>query len=187
MLYKNEYGSEVVAVGQMDNHKIEVMRVEIGDTDVFEWRALKDEKEVYFPHNLYDTVLQAFYAARVHLYPDTDEVEFKEPEAADFEALSALMYVGGLQEDITSMDMAVGMFTAFSVALQSIALVKDKAQRDVEQIEDILASAHHGSTEAIENLNYIHGIFQSQCDVLATITQRNMQTLHTFIEHFLKQ
>jgi len=179
-------GNKIVAVGQVNEYVINIMAVDAGDIGFFEWCALIDEKEVYYPHNLYDTMEEALDAALEYCAPDAEKRAFTEPTEHDYEALNALLYVGGAMQPITSMHDVVGTYNAMMNAVQALEATKIKALQDVESIEDILASAHHGSTAAVQNLNSISGIFQSQCDVLILILTRSCETLGAFIENFVQ-
>lgn len=179
-------GNKIVAVGEVNHYTINIMAVDAGDIGFFEWCALIDDKEVYYPHNLYDTMDEALAAALAYAAPDAQQVAFTEPEAADYEALNALLWVGGAQENITSMAAAVGTYAAMMNAIGAIEQTKLKAAADFMDIEDILSSAHHGGAAATKNANSLQGIFLSQCDVLILVLQRSAETLSTFIENFVQ-
>lgn len=178
---------DVVMVGEVNGFHIQVLRLMTERGMDYFWRVLKDDKIVKYSDSPYDSKETAFGAAVEWLIPDAEEIGIKQPSPEDFEAINALLYVGGLQEEITSISDAVGLFTAFAQAKEAVEHVKSKAKEDIADIEDILASSNRSALEEIENLNAIHGIFQAQCDLIAMITERNMQTLSVFIEHFVQR
>jgi len=179
-------GNKIVAVGEVNQYVINIMAVDAGDIGFFEWCALVDEKEVYYPHNLYDTMEEALDAALQYCAPDAEKRAFTEPTEHDYEALNALLYVGGAMQPMTSMQDVVGTYNAMMNAVQALEATKLKAASDVADIEDVLASSTRGAFQEIENLNSISGIFQSQCDVLILILTRSCETLGAFIESFLQ-
>lgn len=178
--------SMVVAVGEIEGHVIEVLKIPFSEPERFEWRAVKDDVITHISMGFVMSIPEAIDQAIVHFYPETAQVEFTEPTEKDYEAINALLYASGLSDDIKSMEDAVELFTGFGRAAGAIEKVKDKAASDLEAIEDILASSDRVPPEAIQNLRSISGVFQSQCDVLLMITERNMETLQAFITNFMQ-
>jgi len=176
----------VHAVGQVNDSTVVIKQVTVGGDWIFKWFIYKDDKLTDQASDGFDTVTEAFDAAVMHLIPDAEPVEFEQPEPKDFEALNALLYTGGLQEDITSLDEAMQMHSMFRSALATADRVIEKMRSDFADIEDVLASGIRPATQAIETLGKIAEIQEVQHQVFTLITERNIETLHSFITQFIK-
>lgn len=187
MSAKNEHNRDgVVAVGQVNGCAIQVLQAEQPDGFFYEFRILKADGSIYYPHNLYDTISEAFDAAVMHLIPDAEPIEVEDPTQEDWDALNAALYVGGAQEPIENIGAAVGTFIAMGTGIESLRLGKEKAKTDLETIEDILAGALYMGSPDMENLNKLAEIFQAQSDVLLMILERSREVLAAFITRFIK-
>lgn len=187
MSAKNEHNRDgVVAVGQVNGAAIQILQVDGSEPFFYEFRIINLDGSVYYPHNLFDTISEALDAAVKHLVPDAEPLQVEEPTPDDYAALNAALYVGGAMEDIKDLGAAVGTFMAMGNGLESLKASRAAMASDLEDIEDILASTHHGSSAAIANLNKMAEILQAQSQVLELVLERSREIIAAFISQFIE-
>lgn len=176
---------QVVGVGEVEGHSIEIIEVSFSFGKRYIWRAIKEGKIVKQDEYHHETIAGAINGAIAHFHPDMKEIETSEPTEDDFRALNAALYCSGLMEEIDTLQDAVAMFTLMSSTMSTIDSVRERAMSDVMDIEDTLASSGGENISNIERLRKISEIFENQCLILRLITERTANVLSSFVEQFI--
>lgn len=175
------------AEGEVEGRAFQIISYQTDRGRDYVWRILKDGKIVDASQDVYDTVETCVNAVMSILVPDAIPVEYIEPTAEDFEALNALLYVGGLQSDITTFQEALIMYTGFQEGLPVMLAGRDKMSHDLDQITNDLKAVRGAMSDRVQNLIKMKEVVMVQYDILETITTRNLETLFSFIDQFLKK
>lgn len=175
------------AEGEVEGRQFQVLsyRGERG-TD-YVWRILKDGKITDTSAEVYDSIETCINAVMLILAPDAIPVEFTEPTAQDYEALNALLYVGGLQSELTSFQEVLTMYMGFQEGLPIMLAGKEKMAHDLDQITNDIKAVRGAMSDRVQNLIKMKEVVMVQYDILETVTQRNLETLYSFIEQFIKK
>lgn len=179
--------SMVVATGQVDSLVFEVLRVPLSDPARFEWRVIDGDIVTQATSYWFNSIEEAIADVMQKLVPDAVPVEFEQPTEQDFEALNALLYCGGQNEPITSMEVAVAEHMMFQQVNARVDEVRERAQADFMRAIDIVTSTHGPFHQATVNLKKLAQLFDEQMIVISGITDRNIETLRSFILNFLKE
>lgn len=185
--YQGKEDGHLEAVGEVEGTRFEVHRVTHNGVWRYAWRTIKDGKIVGASQDAYDTVEACVEAVMLVLMPDAIPVEYTEPTSADFEALNALLYVGGLQSEITTFQDALTMYMGFQEGLPVMLAGRDKMAHDLDQVTNDIKATRGAMSERVANLIKMKEVIMVQYDILETITQRNLETLISFIDQFLKK
>src|SRR5688500_18429287 len=130
---KSKYdGQEVVGLGMVNEFTIEVIEEAGEGVTFYQWRAFKGEELAHWPHNLYDTIDDAISGSILWIIPDVEPVHVTEPEPKDFEALSMLLYCGGLNQELETLAEVITMHNDFQHAIEMIEKGRVKARKDFE-------------------------------------------------------
>jgi hypothetical protein len=176
--------SNVVAVGEIEGHVIEVLQMIGGENARYTWRALKGGQIVHKCYEPSDSIPGAIDLAIKHFYPDAVPAAPAAPTEDDFEALNALLYVGGTQQDIVTVKEARQLLNMFRSGMDRVNIGEPMIYNDLEDIEDILASAPGTQPDHIAALIKITELFKSQHDLLRVVLERSIQTLEAFLTRF---
>lgn len=185
--YQGKEDSWLEAVGEVEGKRFEVHRVTYNREFRYAWRVIENGQITLKSGVPFETVEQAIDAVMRELVPDAVPVEFEPPTEQDFEALNALLYCGGQNEPITSMEVAVAEHMMFQQVNARVDEVRERAQADFTRAIDIVASTHGPFHQATVNLKKLAQLFDEQMIVISGITDRNIETLRSFILNFLKE
>lgn len=175
------------AEGEVEGRAFQVISYQTDRGRDYVWRILKDGKIVDASQDVYDTVETCVNAVMLILAPDAIPVEYTEPGKEDFEALNALLYVGGLQSEITTFQDALTMYMGFQEGLPVMLAGRDKMAHDLDQVTNDIKATRGAMSERVANLIKMKEVIMVQYDILEVITQRNLETLFSFIDQFLKK
>ena len=178
--------SKVVAVGEMEGQTIEVIEAISGDNARYVWRSVKDGQITHKSYEMVDSIPGAIDMAVKHFYPDVEPVHVTEPEQKDFEAISMLLYCGGLNQELETLAEVITMHNDFQVALETLAKGRAKARKDFEYALSALKATHGPMHNGVIDLASLAQVFDAQCEVVMLITERNVTTLQSFMQEFLK-
>lgn len=187
---KNIHGKDdswLLAVGEVEGKRFEIRRVTKHARFTITWFILEDGKITMTTDKTFETEEQAIEDVMKILAPDAIPVEYVEPTAEDFEALNALLYVGGLQSEITTFQEALIMYTGFQEGLPIMLAGREKMSHDLDQITNDLKAVRGAMSDRVQNLIKMKEVVMVQYDILETITTRNLETLFSFIDQFLKK
>ena len=179
--------SMVVAEGEVEGVTFHILRIPLSNPARYEWRILKGVRVERLASTYYDSIEAAIDAVMKILASDAIPVEYTEPTPQDFEALNALLYVGGLQQDITTFQEALEMYMGFQQGLPVMLAGRDKMAHDLEQITNDIKATRGAMSERVQNLIKMREVIVVQYQVLEQITTRNMETLFSFIDQFIKK
>jgi len=173
--------SMVVAVGEVDGSMVEVLKIAYSNPERFEWRIIQGDKIVKDTAEFYNSIKDAFDAAVMFLIPNAEPLQMPEASQKDLDALNALLYVGGLQEDITSAEEAVMFKATFEHALDAVRAVREQAPKDLDAARLIVASTHGAFHKAALDISKISSIFDAQCLVFEMVLERSIETIDAFL------
>lgn len=177
---------DVVAVGQVDDYHVQIIRGMTKHGADYVFRVIKDDKVVHLSDEVYDTVETAYEAAVAWCVPGAQVAQVTEPRPQDFEALNALLYCGGLREPLTQLFEVIELHNIFTLTLENIPAIREKSDKDFKRAVEIITSTHGPFHEATLNLKKLHELFDNQLVVLTSITEANVETLAGFLNEFLK-
>jgi hypothetical protein len=172
---------ELVAEGQVEGHVVQVFKAMTARGADYTFRIVKADKIVHDDPARYDSVQTAFDAAVMFLIPNAEPLHMPPASEKDLDALNALLYVGGLQEDITSAEEAVMFKATFEHALEAVRAVREQAPKDLDAARLIVASTHGAFHKAALDISKISGIFDAQCLVFEMILERSIETIDAFL------
>ena len=186
---KRRYQSdgELVAEGEVEGVGFQVLRYLTDKGVDYRWRTLKEGKIIGACELPFDSVDSAIADVMMKLAPDAIPVEYTEPTAHDFEALNALLYTGGLQSELTTFQEVVLMYTGFQEGLPVMLAGRDKMAHDLDQLTSDMKAIRGAMSDRVQNIIKMKEVVMVQYDILETITQRNLETLFSFIDQFLKK
>jgi len=178
-------GAEIAAHGDVNGQVVEVTIEPAGEVNFFGWRIVNDGKVGYWPHNLYDTIEQAFDAAIKHLIPDAETVALTQPDEKDFESLNALLYCGGLSQDLETIPAVIDFHNQMQHASELLDLAKKKTVQDLAAATRDIVATRGPQSQLVVNLRKLAEAMEANFDVLIEITDRNVVTAASFLENFL--
>lgn len=177
-------GGVVCSVGEIEGHIVEVLRFRYSFGYRFTYRILKDGKIVHETQDYVEDMYTAIDQAVDFLIPDDAPAAPAAPTADDFEALNALLYVGGTQQDITSVSEARLLLDMFREGMERVNIGEPMIYDDLADIEDIIASAPGAQPDHIAAIIKVTEIFKVQHDMLRIMLERSIQTLEVFLARF---
>jgi len=172
---------ELVGEGQVEGHVVQVFQAMTVRGADYTFRIVKDDKIIHDDPARYDSFVTAFDAAVKYLIPGAEVIEAGKPSQKDLDALNALLYVGGLQEDIDSLEEALILRAGFVHAHEAVQAAMVKAKKDLEEARLIIASTHGAFHQAAMNVAKISEVFYAQCEVLAQVIERSIETIDAFL------
>lgn len=171
----------VVAVGEVNGAHVQIIGVTNEYGMDYIWRVLRDGKVIGMSEQNWTSIKDAFDAAVAFLIPDAVPVEMPKASEKDLDALNALLYVGGLQEDITSAEEALMFKATFEHALDAVRAVREQAPKDLDVGRLIIASTHGVFHKAALDISKISSVFEAQCTVFEMILERSIETIDAFL------
>ena len=184
--FQRKNDDHIEAVGEVDGVRFEVKRVTYKGKWAYAWFTYVDGKLTNKSEGAWETVEEAVNDVVSLLLPDAVSVEFEQPSARDYEALNALLYTGGLQQEITDFNEGVSMYEGFRQGLPILKSAHEKMDNDFDDLEDFLAGGSGASPEMVANMRMMKEVVMTQYDILEQIAERNAETLFSFIQGFLK-
>lgn len=184
----NKHGgtAKPVAVGEVNGFDVEVMGWGSWNNPKFYFVISKDGEITEKSATYFGTMEEALDAAIQVIIPDAQPVHATEPEQKDFEALSMLLYCGGLNQDLETLAEVITMHNDFDRALETLAKGRAKAKKDFEYAVRALKATHGPMHNGVIDLAALAEVFDAQCEVIKLITERNITTLQSFMQEFLK-
>jgi hypothetical protein len=173
---------DVVAVGQVNDCHIQVIRVVNEFGADFIWRALRDDKVIGMSEQNWTSIEDAFEAAVKFLLPDADIVDLPSAPDEALEALNSLLWVGGMQQDLESVEDCVMFSMGCQSGVDAIVETRKQAAQDFERARLIIASTHGPFHEAAVNTGKLAEIFDAQCQVLSLVLERSIETVEAFLK-----
>lgn len=182
-----EKTGKVEAIGEVEGVTFVIKQAKYQGGHGYTWFTYKGDEFIERAQEAWSTIEEAVSSVMKVLVPDAIPVEYVEPTAEDFEALNALLYVGGLQSDITTFQEALIMYTGFQEGLPIMLAGREKMSHDLDQITNDLKAVRGAMSDRVQNLIKMKEVVMVQYDILETITVRNLETLFSFIDQFLKK